>query len=279
VHDFPNPKAHLKFPDLGRPATPDDVASARAIFSLEGQGEARVASLPGLPQKAKWVILKDTPVDLTSQDGVTRREYDTDGYVWQAEEIRKGDTWERYYGFVGHHVIARVPASEVEFTSRFGPWWALKGGLQARLELAEPRDSGYEPGQTIRVALHIQNRLGVARSSPTEFARPAPDGKPALRKGIKLSLWRSTGRGSRSNFNQPQPNDPVEPKRDAHFEPGDGSRTLEPLAAFEAMRIDLNDWFDLSKPGRYRLGATFAADSGIGEGPASQVYFQIGGDE
>jgi len=81
-----------------------------------------------------------------------------------------------------------------------------------------------------------------------------------------------------SNFNQPQASDPVEPKRDARFEPGDGSRTLEPFEAFEAMRIDLNDWFDLSKPGRYRLRATFAADSLVGEGSASEIYFQVGGD-
>ncbi|WP_435006863.1 hypothetical protein P12x_004324 [Tundrisphaera lichenicola] len=279
VHDFPTPKTHLMFPNLGRPATPEDVASARAIFSLEGQGETRLINLSGLPQKARWVILKDTPIDLTSQDGVTRREYDSDGYVWQAEEVRQGDVWERYYGFVGHHIIARAPASEVEFTNLFGPWWVLKGGLQARLELVEPRAAGFEPGQSIRVALHLQNRLGVTRSSPTEFARAAPDGKPALRKGANLSLWRSTGRGSRSDFNQSQANDPVEPIRDVHFDPGDGSRSLEPLESFEAMRLDLNDWFNLSKPGRYRLRATFEADSGVGEGSASEVYFQVLSDE
>ena len=37
-----------------------------------------------------------------------------DGWVWQAEEVRRGDRWERYYGFVGPHVIARIPADEIE---------------------------------------------------------------------------------------------------------------------------------------------------------------------
>ena len=32
-------RAHLAFPKLDRPATPDDVRAARAIFSLEGEGE------------------------------------------------------------------------------------------------------------------------------------------------------------------------------------------------------------------------------------------------
>jgi hypothetical protein len=280
IRDFPESKVHLKFPILGKPATPEDIASARAIFSLEGQGEVRLASMPGLPQQARWVTLKDRPVDRTSfPDGITRREYDTDGYVWQAEEVRKGDGWERFYGFVGHHVVARVPASEIEFASQFSPWWNLKGGMDARTELVEPRTTGYEPGRPVLVSLHIRNRLGVARSSPTEFIRPGPDGKPALRKGVNLSLWRSASRRMTSDFNHGYPNDVVEPKRDAHFDPGQGSRLLSPLEAFEAMRFELNDWFDLTKPGRYRLRVTFAADSGLGEGSASEVNFQVGGDE
>ena len=37
------------------------------------------------------------------------------GRVWQAEEVREGDRWRRYYGFVGRHALARVPAEEIEF--------------------------------------------------------------------------------------------------------------------------------------------------------------------
>jgi hypothetical protein len=279
VHDFPGPRPHLRFPTLGRPATLEDVASARAIFSHEGNGEARLVSMPPFPLQARCVTLKDSPVDMTDQDGVTRREYHTDGYVWQAEEVRKGEGWERSYAFVGHHVIAQAPASEIEFASQYGRWRNLKGGLDARLELVEPRKTGYEPGRPIPVALQIRNRLGVARSSPTEFVRPAPDGKPALRKGVKLSLWHSSARGPRSFFNQIYPNDPVEPKRDAHFDPGEDSRPLATLDAFEAMRFDINDWFDLTKAGSYRLQINFAAESVIGEGTASEVSFLIGVDE
>jgi hypothetical protein len=81
IHDAPGPKARLRFLTLEKPASPADVASARAIFSLAGEGEARLAKMPGFPQKAKWLTLKDSPVDVTYQDGVTRHEYDTDGYV------------------------------------------------------------------------------------------------------------------------------------------------------------------------------------------------------
>jgi len=145
--------------------------------------------------------------------------------------------------------------------------------------MVEPRPNGYEPGRPIVVAMHIRNRLGVARSSPTEFVRPAPDGKPALRKGVKLSLWHSKEQGLRSSMNRVYPHDAIAPKQDAHFDPGAGSRPLAPLEAFEAMRRDLNDWFDMTKPGGYRLRLNFAAASGIGEGSASEVDFQVGVDE
>ncbi len=61
--DFPDKKAHLAFPALGRPATLEDVREGRAIFSLEGQGEVRVAKLSEFPILARWVTLKDFPID------------------------------------------------------------------------------------------------------------------------------------------------------------------------------------------------------------------------
>jgi hypothetical protein len=120
--DEPDPphqkRAHLAFPVLDRPATVEDVRGNRAIFSLEGHGEARRVSVPKLPIKARWLMLEDRPIDRPGPGGTVLHEFDQDGWIWQAEEVRKGDHWERYYGFVGHHVIARVPASEVEQADR-----------------------------------------------------------------------------------------------------------------------------------------------------------------
>ena len=39
------------------------------------------------------------------------------GLVWQAEEVREGNRWHRYYGFVGRHVVAQVPAEEIDFVA------------------------------------------------------------------------------------------------------------------------------------------------------------------
>jgi hypothetical protein len=95
--------AHLAFPILDRPATKEDVGAGRAIFSLEGEAEIRRVELPSMPIKAKWVLPEEAP-----GDGAL------DGWVWQVEEVRRDGQWERYYGFVGRHVIARVPSGSIE---------------------------------------------------------------------------------------------------------------------------------------------------------------------
>ena len=273
------PQVRLKLPILGKPATRDDVASGRAIFSLEGLGATRLASMPGLPQPASWVTLKDSPVGGTSADGVEHLWYDTDGYVWQAEEVKKGDAWERFYGFVGHHVIERAPAAEIEFRGEWR-WSPLKGGLDATTAMVDSRPTGYEPGRPVLVKALIRNRLGVAHSSPTEFIRPGPGGKPALRKGMKLALWYTGRGGSRAHLaGLVEPSDQLKPKRDAHFEPGQDSRLLAPLESFEAMQLDLNDWFDLTKPGIYFVAVRFTADSGMGDGESVRSDFTIREDD
>ena len=110
----------MAFGKLDHPATPEDVEKAMAIFSL-GPG-ARVVELPQYPMKAKWVTLKDYPVQYqgTDREGnrTYRLDYDQDGLIWQAEEIQENGQWKRYYGFVGHYIVAKVPAEEVELVEK-----------------------------------------------------------------------------------------------------------------------------------------------------------------
>jgi hypothetical protein len=76
----PNRKrVHLAFPILGRPATREDVRAARAIYSLEGEGEVRLAKVPAPPIKARWITYEDAPIDYSMADGTVHREYDQDG--------------------------------------------------------------------------------------------------------------------------------------------------------------------------------------------------------
>jgi hypothetical protein len=114
---FYPPRFHL--PKLDHTATPDDVKQARAIFSLQdGKSEVRLAELPMFPQMARWKTLDKFPIRYRGQkDGPT--EYDRAGYIWQAEEVLIDGKWQRYYGFVGNHTIAKVTAAEIEFLQKY----------------------------------------------------------------------------------------------------------------------------------------------------------------
>jgi hypothetical protein len=44
----------------------------------------------------------------------------------------------------------------------------------------------------------------------------------------------------------------------------------------DAIRLDLDDRFDLKRPGTYRVQVTFTADSGVGEGGSNHWRFTVG---
>ena len=100
----------------------EDVAAGRAVFSLTDSASAvRTVALPKLPMQARWKTLKSFPVVAIGADDpetgkpVLRRSFDQKGEIWQAEEGFIDGRWQRFYGFVGRHIIAKVPAAEIEF--------------------------------------------------------------------------------------------------------------------------------------------------------------------
>jgi hypothetical protein len=117
--DFQMTYARFTLPPLKRPATDDDVKQGFAIFSLGTAGPVRQVPLGRMPQMARWITLKDFPITEPSAapDTEPKVSYQQDGLIWQAEEIQQNGEWVRYYGFVGRHVIARVPAGEIELLS------------------------------------------------------------------------------------------------------------------------------------------------------------------
>jgi hypothetical protein len=100
-----------------KPATAQDVANGTAIFSLTVP--ARVVPFNSFPQKVNWTTLKDYPRTEETTDEKTGRlitvtTYDQSALAWQAEEVLENGQWHRYYGLVGPHGIAEVPAEEIE---------------------------------------------------------------------------------------------------------------------------------------------------------------------
>ena len=130
--------ARFRLPRLSQPATAEDVAAGRAIFSLRDRPNAqvRVVPLKPYPTIARWKTLQQFPlletdlVDWPSEkdvkdkkvlDKLPEERFDREGLIWQAEEVLQDGRWRRYYGFVGNHIIAKVPAEESELLERFGP--------------------------------------------------------------------------------------------------------------------------------------------------------------
>jgi hypothetical protein len=140
---------HLFYPppfrlqSLAGPATPEDVVAGRAIFSLRDRPDAqvRIVSLAPYPSIARWKTLSQFPlqqpqllqwpkngtVDKKELDSLPHESFDREGTVWQAEEVLIGGTWHRFYGFVGSHIIAKVPAEEIEIIERFSPAHPYRG--------------------------------------------------------------------------------------------------------------------------------------------------------
>ncbi len=268
--------ARLRFQALDRPATPDDVHEGRAAFSAAGEGEARVVKLPsGYPVRARWLALADVRLDPSRRAGLPGFGSLQDGWVWQGEEVLKGGRWERSYGFVGHATIARVAASEIEFSPDPSRRLNLPSGLSPRIEPVDATVSVFRPGQPIIVELRLYNARGTEGSAPTEFLRAAADGKPALRRGVSVTVSEIPSRNDERPdvFRAPTTR---EPSRTEHFDPGPAARLLAPTESFVAMQIDVNEWYAGLPPGSYLLGLKFEADSGIGKGSTNRVSFEIG---
>ena len=189
--------------------------------------------------------------------------------------MKKGNRWERYYGFIGHATVARVPASEIEFSPDRYRRLNLTSGLSARLETADPSVTVFPPGEPVFITLRLHNAHGIEQSAPTEFIRAGADGKPALRRGVSLALnvrpRDPDGQGLVHAVSAP----PRKPTGIDQFDPGNASRTLAPSESFVAIRLDLNDWYAGLKPGWYSLQVNFGAESGIGEGTTDHLQFWI----
>jgi hypothetical protein len=121
---------------LSQPATAEDAAAGRAIFSLRDWAgtQVRVVPLKPFPSIARWKTLERfrlrNPVVIVPPGAQTdisgeklktfpHESFDREGRIWQAEEVLIDGQWRRFYGFVGNHIIARVPAEEIEFLDDF----------------------------------------------------------------------------------------------------------------------------------------------------------------
>ena len=266
------PRVH--FPKLGHPATSDDVKQGRAIFSLPGT--TRLCPLPDFPIGAWRPDRKTDPSEAseTTADGTSKIiiMYTTEGRVWQAEETLVNGKWERYYGFVGRYQLEKVPAAEISFS-----YQGADGNVTKEINgtIEGPQDYVQDPpnfssvthdfaqlDSLLPVKVKISNGSGLDQVVPAALMLP-PGAKKALPPGISLTLLYSEKLPPKvSSFSEPPFNYGLwqdvplrkEVQIKASAAPGPA---LVPTQDFTVLDIDLRDFFDMSRPGTYRVQSVF----------------------
>jgi hypothetical protein len=266
----------IHFPRLTKPATPQQVRAGEAIFSLAGQGEVRTVRLPQWSLEACWTTLKEVPFVEQVEDLKTGRTkkvtgYQQSGRVLQAEEVQRGGVWRRYYGFAGSHRAARVSAEEVEFPPAEGKrWLRLETAFDGRLQGPRSQDEGWPTrlvaGKAVPFTLTVYNRSGLDR--------PLPE-----LTGARLRAWYSPEVVSRQGALAPgarRDADWVElkVKPAARFATPAG-RTVGAAREGVASRFDLRDWFDVSRPGFYRVRLVAAGERPEADDTPPEVRFSV----
>jgi hypothetical protein len=113
--------------------------------------------------------------------------YENQGHVWQAEEGFIDGKWQRFFGFVGDHIIARAPGEEIEFPGRW-PWQELDNGFDCHVSA-----KGYSihaplpPGAPIPLTVWLRNRRGIDQDGPATLYKS--DAK-AFASGVEIHLYR-----------------------------------------------------------------------------------------
>ena len=257
--DSSNEKARIHFPQLDHPATQDDVDHNRAIFSLSGK--SRVWKMPAFPMKGSWTNLTDDPEQGVQSDGKKVVIYNTEGRIFQAEEVLLNGKWERFFGFVRAHHIAQVPASEIEFPPESGIMTPLSNGFYGVLH-----DPGESYSATISnlalnapfpISIQLQNCSGLDQTVPGTILQP-PDLTKQLPPDVLLKLEYTSKIYTNTHAIPKSEWTPVPLKHGvvAVQNQPDGP-TLVPTGEYVIMKGDLHDFFDLSRPGTYRLQAIF----------------------
>ena len=245
-------------PTLDHPATADDVAEGRAIFTVAGASAAwDVRCVHGIDPAWdwRWTACPGPPV---LYQGGERRHRDDEGSVVQVEDVRVGHHWQRWAGLVLPHAILRVPAEQLELAPSdgemdLGEGWRISWGVKRGTPIditGVPRFSRDSPP---RIVLRVRNGLLKDQALPRRLADPA--------RGWWSRLAPAVYRRSLNG-----PCDRSEPVDAEHgWRP---VRTLLPMSSpiplVDAQKappgttlpdesVDLSVWFDCAEPGTYAL--------------------------
>lgn len=287
-------KPQIHFPKLAHPATPDDVKQGHAIFSLSGT--TRTCHLPDFPIEA-WRSDRKTDSSEgseTTADGTSKSiiMYNTEGRAWQAEEILRDGKWERYYGFVGRYQLEKVPAAEIKFSYQgadgnitkeiSGTIEGPQDYVQGQINFSSATHNFTRLDSPLPVKVKISNGSGLDQFVPPALMLP-PSAKMKLPQGISLSLSYSEKIPPKVvSFSEPPFNygswQDVPLRKEVQVEStATSGPTLIPTQDFTVLSIDLRDFFDMSRPGTYRVQALFHMP-GLPETKSNKITFSYSGE-
>jgi hypothetical protein len=267
-------RARAAFPKFDHPATPDDVKLGHAIFSLSGT--TRICQMPSFPIEAWRPNRKTDPSEgsETTADGASKSiiMYNTEGRVWQAEEVLRDGKWDRYYGFIGRYQLEKVSAAEIRFSYQgangnvtkeiSGTIEGPQDYVQSQPNFSFATHNFYQLDSPLPVKVKISNGSGLDQAIPQALMLP-PGAKMTLPQGISLILSYSEKippkvvSFSGPSFNYGSWQD-VPLRKEVQIAASDTpGPILIPTKDFTVLDTDLRDFFDTSRPGTYRVKALF----------------------
>ena len=214
-----------------------------AIFHLEG--EARLATLPSLPLEAVWTKYAGVP----RWGNFDEIKHDRRGLVWQAEERDENGKPQRYYGFVGFHIIARVPAEEIDFPSDLeDDFVPVSDELEFMLE---PPDLDLaDPNVARGAVLSVRNPRGITIDAPAALNDPT-----ARREDITFRLRHASfpKEGETWPDRATDVGWILQEPRLTPTQPGPMPAPLAPAESRPILSIDVRNMFEIGDPGLYIL--------------------------
>ncbi|MCX6925599.1 MAG: hypothetical protein NT154_20675 [Verrucomicrobia bacterium] len=278
----------MKFTELTRPGTPEDVERGAAVFTFEGLGSTRVWKLPQCPIFCSWSSLRDFPFPGQAYSNWTN--FDNFGYVCQAEEIQVNGQWKRYFGFVCKHGVAVVPAAEVYLSfcdcdplPRIA-WTELPGGTDwgvlgpgESLQQGKIVSRPLAIGDPLPVEVYVRNRRGTAQGVLWDLFHDKTNGGPAFHKGIDLFLGWAPFAPKTPDRSYPRLEDfkELSPIRTNRFDTATAGPPLPTGGVAQRAVFDIRDWFKVTSLGYYHYHFTFSpADLGLpaDDPPSGGVY-------
>jgi len=239
--------AKFRLAPLDHPATPEDVMAGRAIFSLPGT--VRVWKMPSYPL----------------------------GAAWQAEEVLVDGQWRRYYGVIEDGRAVKVAAADMEFPNLLISAAAITPHLYAVLNAPEEidrREFNMEfarrniiaAGAPVPVSIDIANHNGEDQEIPPGLVVTL-----ALTHSAKVPPVISRYVDPPFDFGAFQE---VPLRAGVSIATASGP-AVEAGQTRTLLKGDLRDYFDLSRPGTYRLKAKFQAP-GQAASETREMTFIIG---